>query len=196
MSERNDNPTGAAKGNFPGLENARDLIASSSQAVLESVDSLNSLWSQVKGGNARLVDVMHSAATAWESYYTLAMDFLRLPLGVRDSGRPGWATFIIEEGEYAPGPQNVPLARSYDVTPANVLKTSIQQLGGPGVIPADAYVATLDNKGRTLEVRLAGLAKIKPQVGDYIGLVHLPSATAPLAVVMVTVRKADPKSAG
>jgi hypothetical protein len=196
MSENNDNPNGAATGNFPGLENARDLVASSSQAVLESVDSLNTLWGQVKGRNARLADVMHSAASAWESYYTLAMDFLRLPLGVRDSGRPGWATFSIEEGEYSPAPLIVPLARSYDVTPANVLKTSIQQLGGPGVIPADAYVATLDNKGRTLQVRLAGLAKIKPQPGDYIGLVHVPSATAPLAVVMVTVRGPGAKSSG
>jgi hypothetical protein len=188
---------GAATGNFPGLENARDLVASSSQAVLDSVDSLNDLWGQVKGRNARLADVIYSAASAWESYYTLAMDFLRLPLGIRDGGRPGWAIFKIGVDEGSPSPIEVPLSRSYDVATTTIHKTDIQRLGGDGVIiPAESYDAKLINKGRTLEVRLLNLRQNSQRDGDYIGLVTVPSATAPLAVVMVSVQKPGAASSG
>lgn len=187
-------PDGPSTANFPGLENARDLVASSSQAVLDSVDSLNDLWGRITGRDARLADVMASAAGAWESYYSLAMDFLRLPLGNRDSGRPGWAIFPIRVGEDSPAPFDVPLSRSYDGTTTPVHKTDIQRLGGGGLIPSAGYVATLVDKGRTLRVRLVNLRENLPQVGDYIGLVTVPSATAPLAVVMVTVRGPDEES--
>ncbi len=183
-------PDGPGTVNFPGLENARDLVASSSQAVLDSVDSLNDLWGQVTGRKARLADVMYSAASAWESYYSLAMDFLRLPLGNRDGGRPGWAIFQIRADENSPAPFDVPLSRAYDVTTTTVHKTDIQRLGGDGVIiPAKGYDAKLVDKGRTLRVRLANVRQNDPKPGDYIGLVTVPSATAPLAVVMVTVRE-------
>jgi hypothetical protein len=119
------------------------------------------------------------------------MDFLRLPLSVRDSGRPGWAIFPIRQGEDSPVSFDVPLSRSYDATTTTVHKTHIQRLGGNGLIPKEGYVAKLVDKGRTLRVRLVGLRQYKPKEGDYIGLVTVPSATAPLAVVMVTVRTAE-----
>lgn len=181
-------PDGPTSANFPGLENARDVIASASQAVLDSVDNLNELWGRVTGRSAGVADLLASAASAWEGAYTVAMDLLRLPLGLRDSGRPGWAIFPIRVGEDAPAPFNVPLARSYDVSSTPVHKTDIQRLGGGGFIPSSGYVATLVDNGRTLRVRLVNLRESRPAEGDYIGLVTVPSATAPLAVVMVTVR--------
>ena len=187
MSQRKGIPDGRHSPNFPGLENAREVIASSSQAVLESVESLNDLWGRITGRSARMTDVLAAAATTWEAYYNVAMDLMRLPFGARDSGRPGWAIFHVTFGQYAPATVDVPLSRSYDDGSANLHQTDIQQLGGSVSLPADCYHAQLVDKGRTLEVQLSSLQQWKPPVGDYIGLVTVPTATAPLAVVMVSV---------
>jgi hypothetical protein len=189
-------PDGEVSANFPGIENARDMVASSSQAVLGSVDNLNDLWGRITGREAKLVDVLATAASAWETYYTLVTDLWRLPLGNRDAGRPGWAIFPIKEGEESPAPFTVPLSRSYDASTTTVHRTEIQKLGGGGFIPSDNYEAILVNKGRSLRVRLVNLRQIKPPVGDYIGLVTVPSATAPLAVVLVTIRGANESYGG
>ncbi len=182
-------PDGRQSPNFPGLENARELIASSSQAVLDSVESLNDLWARVTGRSARLSDVLATAATAWETYYNVALDLLRLPFGARDSERPGWAIFHVPYGQDSPATVDVPLSRSYEGIQLH--QTEIQQLGGGDAISADYYYAQLVDKGRTLQVQMMNLKERRPAIGDYIGLVTVPTATAPLAVVMVTVRPPD-----
>jgi hypothetical protein len=184
-------PDGRHSPNFPGLENAREVVASSSQAVLESVESLNDLWGRVTGRSARLADVLAAAATTWETYYNVAMDLMRLPFGARDSGRPGWAIFHVPYGQDSPATVDVPLSRSYDDSSTKLHQTEIQQLGGGEAISADYYHAQLVDKGRTLQVQMMNLKERRPEIGDYIGLVTVPTATAPLAVVMVTVRPPD-----
>ena len=140
-------PDGQDSTNFPGIANARDMVSSSSQAVLASVDDLNDLWGRNHGTYSPgrrcaghrgfgLGDLLHVgdrplAPAAWQSR----------------SGHPGWAIFPIQEDEDSPSPFDVPLSRSYDTATTPVHRTEIQELGGAGIIPIDNYTAIPVNKG-------------------------------------------------
>ncbi len=179
-------PDGQTSSNFPGLESARNLVASSSQAVLAAVDTLNDLWGRAIGGTARFTDVAAAAASLWQSYYVLAMDVWRAPLA--EDARPGWAIFSVSPGQTSPAPYDVQLSRAYDSQSTPIHKSTIQRVGGNDVITEGSYVAKLVNRGRTLRVRLT-LDAPPPAEGDYIGLVTIPALTAPLAIVLVQVRQ-------
>ncbi len=185
-------PDGQSNWNFPGLASARNLVASSSQAVLATVDTLNDLWGRAIGGTARFTDLTAAAANLWQSYYGLAMDVWRAPQA--DDVRPGWAIFSVSPGQTAPAPYDVQLSRAYDPESTPIHKSAIQRLGGTDVIGEDSYVAKLVNRGRTLRVRLT-LDGLPPADGDYIGLVTVPAVTAPLAIVLVQVRQGAERAA-
>ncbi len=174
--------------NLPGLNGARRAFDIVSQMFDSHLDAWNKIWGGIKSGNAK-EEYWGTAAEMVERYYQGVSDLIRLPFSSSNPDVPGWAIFRVPtplaKVPTGLGPITVPLGRSYPPT-AQLHTTQLQKLGGGGKSATITYHAELVPGGSQLLVSVEIKEKKEHPDGDYVGFVTLPGATAPLAVVMVS----------
>ena len=171
--------------NLPGMKLAQSFAEVRGKMFTSNLNSWNGLWKEMTAGDVTVKSVLkHYAGTVdrcWKDLGQLA----RTPFV--DTDRPDWAIFWWDLGT-SKGPmfRSVTLGRRHPG--AEMHQSDLQMLGRDAKIGAEHYDAVLDEAGGTLTVELKSIPK-GAAVGDYVGLVTAPALTAPLAVVMVTVRE-------
>jgi len=171
--------------NLPGFKLGQSFVDVWGKLLGSNLDSCNSLWKEMKEGDVTLKSILKHYVGTVDRYWTDLGQLVRTPFV--DTDRPDWAIFWWDlDSQRGPMFTTVTLGRRHPGVELH--QSALQKLGQDYKIGAEHYNAELVEEGGALTVTLKSIPE-NAEEGDYVGLVTAQALTAPLAVVMVTVRR-------